>query len=601
MFSWNWNLRSRWWLRAALIVAALLGAASLSSPDEARAIPPVGPVGGGLGEVIGAGVGAVTGGLGSSVVDGFGALLGKLFSWPADVINRRLLAWLVAVPDYAISPRANARGQAGSNLAELAQTTSAMAFGALGAVGTVACLRYWAAGLSGSGGFEALGGLGRTVAAALLVVAWPWIFRHSAELTNAASKGLLGSGTVLDDTSRMLGATFAAAISLNFFSIIIACCAGVMFLALLMCKIVASASAALVFVAMPVAIVLWVIPEFAWITRSAMRAFGVILAIPLGWALCFATFAAIGTDALALKGAGSFADALLMPLVALALLWVTVTLPRVLARMALLGGFSGGAFVSRTAAFVTARRADAAISQALPGSMGGSQTPSGGAPSSSNGSPGGQAKSGAATGVTVAAMAAAGPAGAAGAAGGAAGAAKAGAAGARPAATSAPVTGTPAQSRQRSSTGWSGPGLPTPSWREIKDRVAPEMETASARRGATTRQDVAAAMRVFRPETQQAIKALAETKNGRIGGEMVHQAAREGLDAREREAFRTLAAATPETRVLGMADFLGESLATAPPEDSPSVNPRAEGGPFGTPEPPRPSQPDPTEHPAEDR
>ena len=76
---------------------------------------------------------------------------------------------------------------------------------------------------------------------------------------------------------------------------------------------------------------------------------------------------------------------------------------------------------------------------------------------------------------------------------------------------------------------------------------------------------------------------------------MVHQAARSGIDIREREAFRTLAAATPETRVLGMADFLGEDLATAPTEDSPSVTPRAEGGPFGTPEPPRPRQADPTE------
>jgi hypothetical protein len=138
--------------------------------------------------------------------------------------------------------------------------------------------------------------------------------------------------------------------------------------------------------------------------------------------------------------------------------------------------------------------------------------------------------------------------------------------------------------------------LPTPSWREIKDRVAPEMETASARRSATTRQDVAAAMRDLRPETQQAIKALAEAKNGRIGGEMVHQAARDGIDTREREAFRTLAAATPETRVLGMADFLGESLAVSPSEDSLSVTPRADGGPFPTPEPPsQPAQPEPSE------
>ena len=71
-----------------------------------------------------------------------------------------------------------------------------------------------------------------------------------------------------------------------------------------MCKIVVSASTALVFVAMPLAVMLWVIPELAWIARAAMRAFAVVLVIPLAWALCFATFAAVGVDALALKGAG---------------------------------------------------------------------------------------------------------------------------------------------------------------------------------------------------------------------------------------------------------------------------------------------------------
>ena len=88
---------------------------------------------------------------------------------------------------------------------------------------------------------------------------------------------------------------------------------------------------------MPLAVMLWPIPELAWIARSAMRAFGVVLVIPLAWAVCFATFAAVGVDALSLKGAGKIVDALVMPLVALALLWLTVALPRTLARMAMSG------------------------------------------------------------------------------------------------------------------------------------------------------------------------------------------------------------------------------------------------------------------------
>src|SRR3954452_22380825 len=359
----------------ALVAVGVATVGSLGGADEARALPPV-PVGP-LGPAIGVGVDAITGGLRGGAVDGFSALLGKLFAWPAEVINRHLLAWLVAVPDYAISPQSTSSGRAGSNLAELAATTSAMAFALLAAVGTVAGLRYWAAGLSGSGGFDALEGLGRTVAAALFVVAWPWVFRHAADLSNAAARALLGSGSVLDDTSRLLGVAFAAAVSVNFFAIVIACAAGLLFLGLLMCKIVASASTALVFVAMPLAAALWVIPELEWVARAAMRAFAVVLVIPVAWALCFATFAAVGVDALALKGAGSLADSLIMPLVALALLWVMVALPRTLARLALLGGFARGGFGARMGSYVAARRADAAIGQAVPASLGGRRSSAG--------------------------------------------------------------------------------------------------------------------------------------------------------------------------------------------------------------------------------
>jgi hypothetical protein len=589
------------WAAVALGVAAI---GSMGGADEARALPPV-PVGP-LGPAIGAGVDAVTGGLGGAAVDGFSALLGTLFSWPAEVINRRLLAWLVAVPDYAISTS----GGAGSNLAELASTTSAMAFALLAAVGTVAGLRYWAAGLSGSGGFDALEGLGRTVAAALFVVAWPWLFRHAAELSNATARALLGSGSVLDDTSRLLGLAFAAGVSLNFLAIVIACGSGLLLLALLMCKIVASASTALVFVAMPLAVALWVIPELEWLARAAMRAFAVVLAIPVAWALCFATFAAVGVDALALKGAGSLADTLIMPLVALALLWVMLALPRTLARLALLGGFARGGFGSRMASYVAARRADAAIGHAIPGSLGGGRAPSSGAPASPQADRGGaqgQQRGGAAAAGIAAAAAAAGPAGAATAGARAGASASAGKAGAGAAAPGAPKrvpairpSATTAASPQppRSSAPAAGsPGLRAPSWQEIRARVPAEAEAAAARRDCTTRADVAAAMRALSPETQHALQRLADAKKGRIGGEMVHQAARADIGERERDAFRTLAAATPQVRTQGIDDFFGGpegSSATTPLGGALAGDPGplSASGPMGTPAPGGPpSQP----------
>lgn len=550
-------------LRFLLVAAAALAIASIGgSPQDAQALPPI-PITGGTGGLVGAGVNLVTGGVGSAAVEGFGALLGKLFSWSSEIINRQLLGWLISVPDYAISPRSNVPGEARSNLAELAATTSAMAFAALAAVGTVAGLRYWAAGLSGSGGFEALQGLGRMVAAALFVVAWPWLFRNCADLTNAAARGLMGSGTVLDDTSRLLGVAFASAVSFNFLAIVIAIGAGLLFLALLMCKIVVSASTALIYAGMPLAAITWVIPELAWLAAAAMRAFAVVLAIPLVWALCFATFAAVGMDALALKGAGSVADALIKPLVALALLWVTVSLPRTLGRMALLGGMQSGGFLSRTASYVTARRADAAISQVLPSPIGRS---SGQSPSSAPSQPGtsggsqSQTKRTVTTLATTAGAAAAGPAAPAAAAGSGVATKGSAAAGQSAAASTAPV--------QRPSTApTSSQGLPSPSWQEIRDRVPEELKAAKAGRGSTTKSDVSAAMGQLHPDSQRAVRTLAETKRGRITGEMVHQAARSDIGEPERNAFRTIAAAAPDARRQGIDDFFAsrDSKAAAPP------------------------------------
>ena len=60
-------------------------------------------------------------------------------------------------------------------------------------------------------------------------------------------------------------------------------------------------------------------------------------------------------------------------------------------------------------------------------------------------------------------------------------------------------------------------------------------------------------------DARQGVVELMERKDGRIGGEMVHQAARADLGDSERDAFRTLAAATPEVRAQGIDDFLARA------------------------------------------
>src|SRR4051812_23892756 len=581
-------------------IVGLAGACvlSLAGPEPAAAvgIDPWHAVGGALG----AGVNAITGGIGQGAVAAFGAIVKGLFAWPAKMINRELLAWLVAVPDYAIHPQSRPAGAGSSSLAQLGATTSAMAFAALGAVGTVSVVRYWAAGLTGSGGLEAFEGLARTVAAALLIVLWPWLFRHCADLANQAGRGLLGSGGVLDDTAGLLELAFAGGGALNVLAILIAMAGAGPFFGVLVSKIAVSAATALVFVGMPLAVMLWPIPELAWIARTAMRAFGTVLAIPLAWAVCFATFAAVGTDALSLQGAGSVVDALIQPLVAVALLWVAVSVPRTLARMAMFGALGGGGFVGRTASYLAARRADAALAQAIPAQLGGHKSDHRGGNGQGSGEPGATTSRWDPGRHRDAPGASARPPQPIG---GAAAAAGPGAAGA----SVAPGTWTPPSEFEPAdprSAAAGAAGLRTPSWREIKDHMPVELAAAAALQASTGPSDVAAAMRALPSDAQAGVIALMEGKGGQIRGQMAHQAARTDLSSDHREAFRTLAAANPEIRSQGIRDFLDAGpIAPSAPSDGVTTDsaaatdpgmresatsgataaPVEQGGPMGTP------------------
>ena len=125
-----------------------------------------------------------------------------------------------------------------------------MGGGLLGAVATISTIRYWAAGFAGGGdsGFAALEGLTRTVGAALFLAIWPWLFDTAVSLTNLFTSSLLGSGAVVHSVSHLLAAGLGAGIALNFtpiglfLDIAIAVAASLLFLGLLLVKIVVSIS-----------------------------------------------------------------------------------------------------------------------------------------------------------------------------------------------------------------------------------------------------------------------------------------------------------------------------------------------------------------------
>ena len=496
-------------------------------------------------------LGGVTGGVAKLAVGGFDAIIKALFAPVARFITVELIGWLVAVPNLTQG-----------NVAQLEQTVEAMGGGLLGAVATISTIRYWAAGFAGGGdsGFAALEGLTRTVGAALFLAVWPWLFDTAVSLTNLFTSSLLGSGAVVRSVSHLLAAGLGAGIGLNFtpvglfLNIAMAVAASLLFLGLLLVKIVVSISTILVFVGMPLAVVAW--PVVPWIARAAMRAFAVCLLVPVMWALCFAASAAVSLNAISFN-AGTVINTLLQPLVAIVLLWVTLRLPIHLARVAMLGAAPlGGGFASRAVSYAAGSQLRDTARQHLPAWAGGQ-------PASSNEQPA-QAESRTGTRLRQAATLAGASAtgGATAAAGGAAGAASGSAAGGSAAstATSPGVAGngrsyTPPPTAQAN--GGAQPlqsGLQTPSFREQDFANETFEATFRERTSPVSAEQARAALESLPADTQRGIGQLVSEHGAGAREHLAYQALGE-WSSQEREALRTLAAASPEIRAQALSDI----------------------------------------------
>jgi hypothetical protein len=542
------------------VVVMTLGFSSLE-PTPARAwllgLPSPGSVIsgllGGIGHAIGGTVAKVA-------VTAFDAIIHALFAPIAKFINTQLLGWLVAVPDYA---------RAGSHVAATEQTVLALAGAALGAVATISIARFWAAGLAGSGG-SALEGLARTVGAALLLPIWPWVFHFV--LANDASTGLLGSGSVTKSSANLLAVGVGVGVGLGFLgvglfvSIVMAVVASVLFLGLLMMKVVLAISTVLVFVGMPIAIVLS--PVVSWIPRVLARAFAVCLAVPFIWAVCFAASGAMLNDGLFLKGSSGFFDALLEPLAAIALLWLMLLLPSRLAQMAMLGaGAVSGGFVSRAVSYAAGSQIRDSARQHMPG-WAGRQGGSGDQRSRASDSRLGarlSAESVLAASKAARAGATTGAAGAVGvgvASASGSGASKGGAGGsAEPGsgwrqrvrgAANARAYSPPPLASQHGSVAASG-GLQRPSWRQ--EDFDAEMLEASLReqRPPVSVGQARQALDALPARTQGVVQSLVADHGPRARQHLAYQALGEWT-GEQREAIRTLAAASPEVRAQAFSD-----------------------------------------------
>lgn len=333
---------------AALIVAAVQAWSMFAAaPADALDLNPTHWVSSLTGDVAG---------LGSSVfVRGFVAILNSLFTGLEAKLSLQVLTWLTLTAD-----------QTGGHVAALYNLTSGMAIGLLGAVLTVSIVRYWISGLSlsGSGGFEAIEGLLRTLAAVGFLLVWPFLFGQLIAVSNIASATILGDPSLRTEVAHIINTvvlvTFAPGGAVGLFiSIVVAVAGAILFLGLLFMKVMIGAAITFLFVAMPLAGILWPIDELSWVARYAVRAFVALLIVPVVWALIFATFAAVSVNALEFQGAHGFINQVTQPLVAIAMLWLTITVPRTLFKLASSGlglGRHGGGFVSRAGSYLAARQ-----------------------------------------------------------------------------------------------------------------------------------------------------------------------------------------------------------------------------------------------------
>ena len=320
-------------LFAAIVVAA--GAAAIASPATAQAAVHIPGAGIGIPNPFDLGLPGPT------------DLIGKVFEFffktffgIEATVTQRTVEWLLAAPVYSDT-------RAYADLNQLRSDIDAAAWALFALVFTVSAIRYYASGFTSAGSYEAVESLARGGVAAGALAVYPQVFGALTITANYLTYGVIHDPTVGSGLTKVLaGATVSSFTPLGV-GTIAAVVAVVIFLLLIVTKIVLSTLLALLFVAAPLAIALWPLPETSWLARTVLQSLLGVLLWPVVWALCFALFAVIGASAFA--PGGSFGSHIVKPWVSVAALYVSFKAPQLLARQAMLAGLmpSPGAAMAR--------------------------------------------------------------------------------------------------------------------------------------------------------------------------------------------------------------------------------------------------------------
>lgn len=246
-------------------------------------------------------------------------------------VTRRAVEWLIATPVLTDS------GEYGQ-LNELRSYVTVAAWALFTLVFTVSAVRYYASGITSGGSYEAVEALSRGGVAAGALAIYPVVFGYLSIATNHLTYGVTHAPGVELGLTKLLGAATVASFTPLGIGTIAAVVAVVILLLLLITKIMIATLLALLFVAAPLAIALWPLPETSWLARTWLQSLVGLLLWPVVWALCFALFAVMGASAFTLDG--SFGTELIKPWVSVAALFVAFKAPQLVARQAMLAGIT---------------------------------------------------------------------------------------------------------------------------------------------------------------------------------------------------------------------------------------------------------------------
>jgi hypothetical protein len=283
------------------------------------------------------------------------ALLNSIFSIPScNAVGQGFVTWMLQEPDVAGDLHsASAEQHSPTAVVQLESVTAGIALGLLALVFTVSLVRFTVGAVAAGNPGTVIQGIVQPAGAALLVIAWPQIYTASVTLADTITNGIANGPINLEAVpTLLLFAMFALALGVGSFlggigliiGILFVIAGVALFFALIALKLTLFALMTVVYVGMPLLAVISRVPTYDWVFSAALRAWGIGLIWPIGWALILACAGAVFVDAWNLDQGGDLVKLVGQSIVSVILLAACVKMPGMMMRVALRGtGLEGGA------------------------------------------------------------------------------------------------------------------------------------------------------------------------------------------------------------------------------------------------------------------